>query len=83
MSAKKKKYTCAACGGPVGMRVSDMTAQTDGQKARGLGTYRCLNGCPKRRLSVTRFVGSGKENEHDRMESRSIRRPIAVRVSAA
>lgn len=76
----RRKYTCKECGGPVKITVADQTSQKEGQKARGLGTFRCLNGCSKRRFSVTKFTGSGKEQERNRIESVPVRRAIAVRV---
>lgn len=70
-----KKRVCGSCGG--GVRHSRKVEEIDNPNydkntnphvpkkitIQGLGTWHCIKGCGKRLVKVTRFVGSGKENE--------------------
>jgi hypothetical protein len=72
--ARPREYRCAACNGPV-------------RKAgTGLGTWSCLNGCPKRHYTVVRRCDSGKEAERVMGKEAPtaafpVERPIAVKVT--
>lgn len=77
MKSGRMIYSCKQCGGPV-------TMHTLGQAPlASLGTWRCKNGCPKRRFQINRFVGCGKETERTRIESVVVRRAIAVKAQRA
>ena len=47
-------YRCGSCGGSV-------TKEALVKGGTGLGTWRCLSGCPKRRFSTKRDQSGGKE----------------------
>lgn len=53
------KRRCASCHGPV---THTYALHQDGARD-GLGHWSCLNGCKKRHVSITRYVGAGKESE--------------------
>jgi hypothetical protein len=71
---QRRTYSCAGCGGKVRLNVTEFAV------GRGLGTWRCENGCPKRRFTVTRYTGSGAEQTKKSQEAFPVRRAIAVKV---
>lgn len=63
-------YRCANCKGAVT------------KSGTGLGTWSCTRGCPKRVMSIERFIGAGKESDSvgskRRVESVKVVRKIKV-----
>lgn len=68
--AQPRKYSCANCQGPV-----------NNNSNNSLGTWKCNSGCPKRRVTTTRFSGSGAENMRQNTLSFTRECPQAVVVT--
>jgi len=68
--AQPRKYKCGNCQGPVKSSPNN-----------SLGTWHCVNGCPKRRVMTTRFSGSGAENTRQNTLSFTRECPQAVVVT--
>jgi hypothetical protein len=67
--AQPRTYRCGNCGGPVKSHPNN-----------SLGTWKCEKGCPKRRVTTTRFSGSGAENTRSNTLSftRECPQPVVV-----
>lgn len=57
---------CANCKGKVSLTKATFTLYNndgDSYEVSGLGTWHCENGCPRRVVLVTTYVGAGKQGE--------------------
>lgn len=57
---------CASCHGPVYSSKATITiADSEGNihEFQGLGTWKCVNGCKPRTVSIPTYTGAGKESE--------------------